>query len=79
MDQEEAKCGLHLRSVTKLRITGVSNIRRTVEVDPNGLEHSLSSFPPNLLCPPGEKTKKEGLTASGCQARSKRVKPGQTE
>lgn len=59
-EQEEAKRGLHLWSVTKLRITGVSNIRGIVEVDPDGLEHSLSSFPPNLLCPGEHLNQKEG-------------------
>lgn len=50
-EQEEAKCGLRLWSVTKLRITGVSNIRGTVEVDPMAWSIPSIPFPLNLLCP----------------------------
>lgn len=52
----------------------MSNIRGTIEVDPDGLEHSLSSFPPNLLCP-GEHLNQKG--GANCLKLPDKVKESQ--
>lgn len=57
-EQKEAKCGLHLWSVTKLRITGVGSIRGTGRGRLDSLEHSFHSFPSNLPCPTEHLTQK---------------------
>lgn len=59
-EQEEAKGGLQLWSVTKLRITEVS-IRGSGRGGLSSLEHSLNSFPSNLLCP-GEHLTQKGVS-----------------
>lgn len=67
-EPEEAKCGLHLWSVTKLGITGVGSIKGTDRGGLDSLEHSLHSFPSNLLCP-GEHLTQKGVAKLPLAAR----------